>query len=257
MRGSGQQGGLGAARTPGGAPSPLLLSSSDPTAAPSGQQRERGLPPSLTEPRQPRSAGPRPSPPPPKGSFSPGASRVGFWSRWGKGGPNHCTDEEAESGCAQARARSVTRSGCFCITWSVLGPVPPPAPTEPRPFFVVSSPSCRGSVSYSAEQSRGWEPIADLSAHPWAQPPVGSCWRRAGVGWGWWAPHLPPSPSQPGTEPRRTSRSLSPLATRRPSPLSPVSSRKPAVASASRTKVILYELLLKAVTCDCPRPRAG
>lgn len=217
------------------------------------QQRERGLPPSLTEPRQPRHAGSRPSPPPAKGSSSPGASRVGFWSRWGEGVPNHCTDEEAESGCAQAGARSVTWSGCFCIIRSVLGPDPPPAPTEPRPFFVVSFPSCRGFVSCSAEQSREWEPPRAVSSGPICSP-LGATSRRQLLGG---APHLPPHPSDPGTEPRGTSRSLSPLATRRPSPLCPVSSRMPAVASAPRTKVILYALLLKAVPCGCPRPRAG
>lgn len=33
-------------------------------------------------------------------------------------------------------------SGCFCITCSAQGPAPPPAPTHPPRFSVVSSPSC-------------------------------------------------------------------------------------------------------------------
>ena len=99
----------------------------------------------------------------------------------------------------------------------------------------------------------GWEPPRVVSSGPICSPLGATSGRHC---WGW-GRHT--SPQARVTQERSSEGlpGLSLLATRRPSPLCPVSSRAPAVASAPRTKVILYGLLLKAVTCDCPRPRAG
>lgn len=87
----------------------------------------------------------------------------------------------------------MTRSGCFCITWSVLGPALLPNPTNSRP--AVLSKLSR-SVSYSAEQSRDAN-RPDLSAHSLGAASGRQLLRRAGWG-GVVGATPPPKPKSAG-----------------------------------------------------------